>query len=154
MPIAVPPGVAIDIKGNEVTVSGPKGKLSRSFNREMAIVQEGSQLSVNALPMRRCSASARADANTPGQHERRHQRLDKNPEMSVGFMPRRRNNFLGVIFHPVEVEFARCLSQCGRDQPDEVSGIDKEVVGEMAPRYTCPLDPKGKGIRYTVRQCV
>ena len=34
MPITVPEGVVVDIKQGEVTVTGPKGQLSRRFNLE------------------------------------------------------------------------------------------------------------------------
>lgn len=36
-PITVPKGVEVSIKGNEVTVKGPKGQLSRSFLKDMSI---------------------------------------------------------------------------------------------------------------------
>jgi len=39
MPITVPSGVTVSIKKSKVTVTGPKGELSRSLNPEMAITQ-------------------------------------------------------------------------------------------------------------------
>src|SRR4030042_174593 len=37
-PITVPNGVEVSIKGNEVTVKGPKGQLSRSVPEDMSIL--------------------------------------------------------------------------------------------------------------------
>ena len=45
-PIPVPKGVEVSIQGNTVTVKGPKGTLTDSFNPEMAISQEGEELVV------------------------------------------------------------------------------------------------------------
>ena len=45
-PIPVPKGVEVSIQGNTVTVKGPKGTLSDSFNPEMTISQVGEELVV------------------------------------------------------------------------------------------------------------
>jgi len=47
MPIAVPDGVAVNINQNEVTVTGPKGQLSRRFNPDMSIALNDSNLTVS-----------------------------------------------------------------------------------------------------------
>jgi len=46
MPIDLPQGVKVDIKGNEVKVTGPKGELDRSFNPQMTISQRDNQMVV------------------------------------------------------------------------------------------------------------
>jgi len=47
MPIPLPEGVKVDIQGNQVTVAGPKGTLSRRFHPDMEIVLEDGQLRVH-----------------------------------------------------------------------------------------------------------
>jgi len=47
MPITVPQGVAVNINQCEVTVTGPKGQLSRLFNQDMAITLKDSNLTVS-----------------------------------------------------------------------------------------------------------
>jgi large subunit ribosomal protein L6 len=37
MPIAIPAGVTVKMDGNVVTVKGPKGELSRTFNKDMIL---------------------------------------------------------------------------------------------------------------------
>ena len=44
--IAVPKGETIIINGNDVTVKGPKGELTRTFRPEVAVKQEGAELKV------------------------------------------------------------------------------------------------------------
>jgi len=46
MPVTVPEGVQVDIDGSTVTVSGPKGSLTRDFDRDMEIVREDGLLIV------------------------------------------------------------------------------------------------------------
>jgi large subunit ribosomal protein L6 len=46
MPIAVPAGVTVKIDENLVTVTGPKGELSRQVSPEMAIAQDNGTLTV------------------------------------------------------------------------------------------------------------
>jgi large subunit ribosomal protein L6 len=46
-PITVPNGVNIDLKGNGLTVKGPKGSLTQEFHPEMEISLDDGILSVN-----------------------------------------------------------------------------------------------------------
>jgi large subunit ribosomal protein L6 len=158
MPIAVPSGVAVDIKGSEVTVSGPKGKLSRSFNREMMIALEGSQITVSRGSdetmqraqhgLTRTLLANMVNGVTKG--------FTKNLEIvGVGFRVEKKGNNLVLrlgFSHPVEVVPLPgvSLSVEGVNRMI-VSGIDKEVVGQMAAKIRAFRPPdayKGKGIRY------
>ncbi|MFC2024147.1 50S ribosomal protein L6 [Chloroflexota bacterium] len=158
MPIAVPPGVVVDINGSEVTVKGPKGELSRSFNPDMAIA-----LSDNVLTVTR-----------PGdgkQHRSLHgltrsllanmvmgvsQGFEKNLEIvGVGYRVEKKAD--GLVFrigfsHPVEVQpLAGVALDTEGANRIKVSGIDKAAVGEMAAEIRSIRPPdsyKGKGIRY------
>jgi large subunit ribosomal protein L6 len=46
MPVEIPAGVTVTVNGNTVTVKGPKGTLTDSFNERMTIVVEGNQILV------------------------------------------------------------------------------------------------------------
>jgi len=158
MPIAVPPGVAVEIKGSEVTVSGPKGKLSRSFNREMTIALEGSQLNVNRANdeitqraqhgLTRTLLANMVNGVTKG--------FEKSLEIvGVGYRAEKKGNNLVLrlgFSHPVEVVPLPGVSlNVEGANKMTVSGIDKEVVGEMAAKIRALRPPdsyKGKGIRY------
>ena len=45
-PIAVPAGIDVKIDGSTVTVKGPKGTLTQTFNKDMAITLEGGVIEV------------------------------------------------------------------------------------------------------------
>ena len=45
-PITIPAGVTVNINGSEVTVKGPKGELKNTFNADIAIAVEGSEIIV------------------------------------------------------------------------------------------------------------
>ena len=46
MPVEIPAGVTVTVNGNVVTVKGPKGTLTDSFNERMTITVEGNQVVV------------------------------------------------------------------------------------------------------------
>ena len=45
-PIPVPAGVTVTLNGNNVTVKGPKGELSRALHADMVVKQEGGEILV------------------------------------------------------------------------------------------------------------
>ena len=47
MPIEIPAGVNVDIKGSVVTVKGPKGTLTKELHSDMIIKKEGTQITVS-----------------------------------------------------------------------------------------------------------
>ncbi len=158
LPIALPPGVKVEIKVNEVAVTGPKGKMTRTFHPDMKITQEDGKVIV-----------------TRPDDEREHRALhgltrallanmvagvsagfEKNLEMSgVGYRVEKSGNNIVLragFSHPVEVapKYGVTLSIDGTTKI-KVTGVDKQAVGEMAAeiRGIHPPDAyKGKGIRY------
>src|SRR3989304_3047550 len=47
MPIAIPSGVTVNIKGDHITVKGPRGELARTLPPDMSATMEASVLTVN-----------------------------------------------------------------------------------------------------------
>ena len=158
MPITVPPGVVVDIKGSEVTVTGPKGKLYRCVSPDMAIT-----LSDNTLTVSRPSDSQ--------EHRSRHgltrsllsnmvegvsRGFEKNLEIvGVGYRVEKKEDKLVFrigFSHLVEVSpLAGVSLDTEGVNRIRVTGIDKESVGEMAAEIRAIRPPdayKGKGIRY------
>lgn len=159
MPIELPQGVKVDIKGKTVTVSGPKGTLNQTIHPEMT-----AELSDGVLHVQRPSESR--------QHRALHgltRALLNNMVVGVttGFSKTLQVEGVGyralmegkqlvlnvgyshpVLFDPpADVTFA----VENRSKTIIVSGIDKQVVGELAAqiRKTRPPEPyKGKGIRH------
>ena len=157
MPIPVPQGVRVSIENEADTVTGPKGELHRRFNPDMGISLNNDNLIV----------SRPSDSK---EHRSLHgltRSLLANMVQGVssGFV--RELEIVGVGYraeksgdklvlrigysHPVEVSPLPGVSLEVGGNNIKVSGIDKEVVGEMAAEIRAIRPPdayKGKGIRY------
>ena len=159
MPIPVPEGVQVDVKGSYVTVSGPKGELSRSFNPDIAISLQDGQIVVSRPTDNRqhralhgLTRALLANMVT-GVTEGYHRDLEIQ---GVGYRAEMRgdNLVLYVGFsHPVEIAPPAGITFDleSRGRTIAVKGMDKELVGEVAARVrrVRPPEPyKGKGIRY------
>ncbi|MGH2538458.1 MAG: 50S ribosomal protein L6 [Candidatus Promineifilaceae bacterium] len=159
MPIELPKGVTVEIEGRAVTVKGGKGTLSRTFHPDMTIQQEDGVLRVERP-----------------SDERQHRALHGLSRallynmvhgVSQGFTRRLavegvgyraelsgKNLVLHVGYsHPVELAPPANVQfeVEGRGREIIISGIDKQVVGEISAqvRKVRPPEPyKGKGIRY------
>lgn len=159
LPVVIPQGVTIDINKNLIVVKGPKGELQRDFPPEIELKQEDGQLVAIRHSDHRIHRSkhglTRALLNNmvTGVSTGFKRQLyiegvgyraaveGKNLVLNVGYSH-------NVVFEPpAGVSFE--VDKTGRDLT--VTGIDKELVGEISARIrrTRPPEPyKGKGIRY------
>lgn len=158
-PIEVPADVTITIGDkNEVTVKGPKGELSRVFNKDITITQED-----NVLTLTRPSDSK--DHRTNHGTSRAllanmvtgvSQGFERKLELvGVGYRAQLQGNKLVLnvgYSHPVEFTPEEGVQvEVEGNTKVTVKGINKERVGALASniRATRPPEPyKGKGIRY------
>jgi large subunit ribosomal protein L6 len=158
MPIPVPQGVKVNIKGNEVTVEGGKGKLVRLFHPDISITLKDGNLIV-ARPtdnrnhralhgLTRSLLANMVEGVTKG--------FEKALELSgVGYRAQKAGNKLSLqigFSHPIDF-----TPPAGVDIAVEgtnrikIIGTDKEVVGETAAQIRAlrPVDSyKGKGVKY------
>ncbi len=158
MPIDLPSGVEVKIDGSSVTVKGSKGELSRTFTDRIGFVNEdgvvtltrdGDSPQSKALHgLSRALLFNMVQGVTEGFSKEleiqgvgyRAALKGSDVELQVGFS------------HSVNVEAPAGITF---DVPEPtkiiVSGIDKEMVGQVAAdiRKVRPPEPyKGKGIRY------
>ena len=158
MPITVPPGVAVDIKNDGVTVTGPKGELRRRFNPDMSITLNNSSLVVSRPSDSKAHRSLHGLTRSllANMVEGVTNGFEKNLEMvGVGYRVEKTGDRLVIrvgFSHPVEVSplSGVTLAVEGANRI-KVMGIDKEMVGEMAAKIRAIRPPdayKGKGIRY------
>ncbi len=158
MPITVPPGVTVNIKKNKVTVTGPKGELSRSLHLDMKISLQDNTLTVSRPSDSRVHRSLHGLTRSllANMVEGVASGFKKNLEIvGVGYRAEPAENKLTIrvgYSHPVEVTPLPgiTLTTEGTNKI-KVTGIDKEVVGEMAANIRAIRPPdvyKGKGIRY------
>ena len=157
--IEVPANVTIEIgTDNVVTVKGPKGELTRQFNQDMKIEQEGNILSVvrpsDSKEHRTNHGTTRALlANmVTGVSEGFTRSLEL---IGVGYRAQLQGTKLVLnvgYSHPVEFTPEEGLEvEVPSNTKIIVKGISKERVGALASniRDVRPPEPyKGKGIRY------
>jgi large subunit ribosomal protein L6 len=157
-PVDILSGVEVTIAGQEITVKGKKGTLSRVFNDAVEVVQEEYQL--KALP-REGVANNWAQAGTArsilnamvtGVSEGFEKKLQLN---GVGYRAQAQGSKLNLTLgfsHPVVYEMPAGISVETPTQTEiVVKGADKQQVGQVAANiraYRPPEPYKGKGVRY------
>ncbi len=157
-PIPVPSGVTVDISGQKVAVTGPKGTLEHVVSDPIRISQEDGSLVVTRPTDRGPHRALHGLSRTlvanmvTGVTEGFQRKLElvgvgyraalkgKNLELAVGFS------------HPVTFEPPEGITfEVPETTQIVVSGINKQQVGQIASeiRRVRPPEPyKGKGIRY------
>ncbi len=159
LPVVVPKGVDVQIKGSHVRVKGPKGELQRTFPAAMEITLNEGVIEVKRPSDERTHRSlhgmTRALINNMvvGVHTGFERVLEIN---GVGYRAELdgKNLVLYVGYsHPVVVEPLSGITfdVDSRTRQIKVQGYDKELVGQVAAniRKVRPPEPyKGKGIKY------
>ena len=158
MPITVPQGVTVDIREDEVAVTGPKGELCRPVNPDMAIILKDSILTVSRPSDSRVHRSLHGLTRSllANMVEGVTKGFEKVLEIvGVGYRAEKSGDKLVLrigFSHLVEVSPLPGVSlDVEGGNRIKVTGIDKELVGEMAARIRAIRPPdayKGKGIRY------
>jgi large subunit ribosomal protein L6 len=161
-PIAVPAGVTVKLEGNQVSVKGPKGELSRSNTADMIIKQEDGNITVNrpsddpkhkALHgLSRTLIANMVEGVTKGFSKQ----LDI---VGVGYKAEARPYGLQLALgysHAIEYKAPKGIT-LKAPLPTQIliEGANKEVVGQVAAelRSLRPPEPyKGKGIKYAGEQ--
>ncbi len=158
MPIPIPPGVKVSITQGEVVVSGPKGELRRRFHPDMVITQDNGNLTVSRPSDGREHRSLHGLTRTllANMVQGVTGGFEKSLEVvGVGYRAEKTGDsvVLRIGFsHPVEVSPMPGVSlDVEGVNRIKVTGVEKELVGEMAARIRAVRPPdayKGKGIRY------
>ena len=158
LPIPVPSGVDISVSGQDVSVKGPKGTLSRTFNDRVSVAVEDGSCIVSRIDDERESKAVHGLSRA----------LMRNMVVGVSDGYAKTLKILGVGYRAaaqgngieLQVGFSHPVAVAAPDGiefevPDNttiiVRGIDKELVGHVAAniRKVRPPEPyKGKGIRY------
>ncbi len=166
-PVALAQGVQATIKGQEVTLKGPKGSISRAFRSEVKIEQKDGQLVVSPVDgsgqlgtqyqgTTRAVLGNMLEGVTNGYKKSldfrgvgyRAEFKDGQLKMTVGM------SFQPLVKIPTEIKVAiETIDEGGTKFPRvHLESVDKELLGKTAARIRAvrPPEPyKGKGVRYT-----
>lgn len=157
-PVPIPSGVKCQLAGRHLKVTGPKGTLERDFDPAMTITIKGDEIMVT-----RPSDNA--------EHRAKHgltralvnnmvtgvtQGYEKTLQIQgVGYRASLQGKSLNLALgfsHPVLIEPPEGIEfKVEGNQTIRVSGIDKQLVGQVAANVRAWRKPepyKGKGIRY------
>ena len=158
MPSPVPNGVDVAIDGQTVTVKGPKGELSRTFQPILTIEREGDDIIVKRPDDSREAKSLHGLTRTlisnmvTGVSEGFSKKLEL---VGVGYRAALKGKDLELQLgysHPVEVAAPEGITFEVPSQTEIiVTGPSKEAVGQVAAnirKWRKPEPYKGKGIRY------
>ena len=160
-PIDLPKGVDIIIEGSLVSVKGPKGELKRAVDSRMTVTLENTQLIIkrgsDVREERALHGLTRALlANMVTGVSTGFKRVLEISVESVGYRAEMAGKNLTLYLgysHPIDYPppDGIIFTTDAKTRTITVSGIDKELVGEIAARVRRlrPPEPyKGKGIRY------
>ena len=158
-PVVIPAGVTVEIAaGNVVTVKGPKGTLTNTFNSDMILNVEGNVLTVSRPTDEANHRALHGLTRTlisnmvEGVEKGYAKELEVN---GVGYRAEKKGNQLVMRLgysHEVFMDEIPGITVEVNGNKITVKGIDKQVVGQFAAevRGKRPPEPyKGKGIKYT-----
>ena len=156
--ITIPEGVTVTVNDNVVTVKGPKGELTNSFNKDMKIDVNENILTITRPNDLKTTKSLHGTTNALienmiiGVSEGYKKELEI---VGVGYRFNVQGNKINVnagFSHPVEVIVPNDLKAEQVSTTEiAISGIDKQKVSEFAAnirKLRKPEPYKGKGIRF------
>jgi large subunit ribosomal protein L6 len=158
LPITVPSGVDVTIDGRNVTVTGPKGTLSRALHPDITVSREDGTIVVTRPTEQKTHKQLHGLTRT----------LVNNMVVGVTDGYRKGLEITGVGYratlngkkltlnlgysHPIEIDPPDGISfEVENPTRLAVVGIDKELVGQVAAKVRATRKPepyKGKGVRY------
>ena len=158
LPITVPSGVDVTIDGRNVTVTGPKGSLSRALHPDMTVSREEGTIVVTRPTEQKTHKQLHGLTRT----------LVNNMVVGVTDGYRKGLEITGVGYraalngrkltlnlgysHPIEIDPPEGITfEVENPTRLAVVGIDKELVGQIAAKVRATRKPepyKGKGVRY------
>jgi large subunit ribosomal protein L6 len=157
-PVVVPAGVTITLSGQDITVKGPIGELSRTVHSDVVISQEENNIITNIVAdvkgawaqagTTRALINNMVEGVSKGFEKKlvlqgvgyRAKAAGKSLDLSLGFS------------HPIKHVIPEGLT-CETPSQTEIilKGCDKQLVGQTAANiraYRKPEPYKGKGVRY------
>lgn len=159
LPIEIPGGVQVELKGSNVRVKGPKGELQREFSSLIGIEMENNQLNISRKsdnPEER-ALHGTTRAVLANMVHGVSQGFEVILEVEgVGYRAEMEGTKLALFVgysHPIKIDPPAGVKfeTDAKTRQIKVQGFDKELVGQVAAnvRKVRPPEPyHGKGLRY------
>jgi large subunit ribosomal protein L6 len=157
--IPVPAGTKVEVNGNTLTVTGPKGKLNRSFRPEISVEMNDNVISVKRASDDKLERSLHGLTRTliANMVEGVTNGFTKSLELvGVGYRCQIQGKKLVIqvgYSHPVEIDPPEGIEiAIEGNNKVHVKGADKQLVGDLAAKIRAVRKPepyKGKGIKYS-----
>lgn len=155
-PIAVPQGVEVKIDGTNVTVKGPKGTLTKEFQKVVNITMEENKILVSVSDAKYGNIHGLTRTLINNMVVGVSKGFEKTLEINgVGYRASKQGKKLVLnvgYSHPVEFSDSEDVTiEVPNPNTIVVKGIDKQMVGQMAAEIReikLPEPYKGKGIKY------
>ncbi|MBB6451476.1 large subunit ribosomal protein L6 [Geomicrobium halophilum] len=161
-PLTVPDDVTITLDGQQVTVKGPKGELSRQFNSDISISLEDGVLTTTRPSDHKDHRSMHGTVRSliGNMVEGVTKGFEKSLDLvGVGYRATKSGDklILNIGYsHPVEIKEVEGIEfEVPSNNKVLVKGIDKQLVGAVASDIRSRRTPEpynGKGVRYTGEQ--
>ncbi len=159
LPVDIPGGVQVELKGSNVRVKGPKGELQRDFSKSIDIKMENNQLNITRNsedPAERALHGTTRAVLANMIHGVSKGFVVVLEVEGVGYRAEMDGKKLALFVgysHPVKMDPPAGVSfeTDAKTRQIKVLGFDKELVGQIAAnvRKVRPPEPyHGKGIRY------
>jgi large subunit ribosomal protein L6 len=157
IPVPIPDKVKIDIKGQTVSVEGPKGKVSKSFAPVVSIVLANKKVTIAPSEETRFARAMYGTARSviASMVKGVIDGYSKDLEIQgVGFKANLKGKQLDLALgysHPIVFEVPDGIKITVTDQTKlKIEGADKQLVGAVTANiraYYPPEPYKGKGVR-------
>lgn len=157
-PVVVPAGVEVTLNGNVVTVKGPKGTLTKTFNDQLTVKMDDNNVVVerpNDEPKMKAlhgTTSALINNMVVGVTSGFRKTLNL---VGVGYRAAAKGKGLELALgysHPVIINEVEGITlTVEKNTTIHVDGIEKDVVGQVAAEIRSKRAPepyKGKGVKY------
>jgi large subunit ribosomal protein L6 len=157
-PIILPDAVTVEISGDTVSVTGPKGTISREFSSKVNVEQEGGAIvvsigkNITKETMALWGTTRALIANMVlGVTDGWTKQLEL---VGTGFRAETVGSTLVLTLgfsHPVKIDAPEGITFKVEKSVITIEGIDKDLVGRLAAaiRRIKPPEPyKGKGVKY------
>lgn len=163
-PIEIPAGVKVSLAGENISVQGPKGQLSRVIPAKVEVSVEADSIAVKRFEGGRVDTSLQGLTRTliANMVEGVTKGFERVLEINgVGYRAEIKGAVLNLALgysHPVEYQLPKGVTaEVEKQTKITLKGIDKELIGATAAKirsFRAPEPYKGKGIKYAEERIV